>query len=52
MVLAAPEFVVTELVQMIDEIEIAAELQQRVLADRVMRGEKGAETETRHGVSP
>ena len=42
--LAAPEFVVAELVQLLDEIEIAAELQHRMLADRMMRGEEGAET--------
>ena len=42
-VLAAPEFVVAQFVQQLDQIEIAAELQHRVLADRVMRGEKGAE---------
>ena len=42
-VLAAPEFVVAEFVQQLDEIEIAAELQHRVLADGMMRGEEGAE---------
>src|SRR5438477_5164565 len=52
MVLAAPEFVIAELVELLDEIEVAAELQQRVLADGVMRREKRAETETRHEVSP
>src|SRR5262249_19814766 len=51
-VLAAPEFVIAELVQMLDQVEVAAELQQRVLADRMVRGEKGAKTETRHGMSP
>ena len=48
MVLAAPEFVVAELVQVLDKIEIAAELQHRVLADRMMRGEEGAKAQTRH----
>ena len=48
MVLAAPEFVVAEPVEMLDEVEIAAELQHRVLADRMMRGEEGAEIQTRH----
>jgi hypothetical protein len=43
MMLAAPELVVPEPVEMLDEIEIAAELQHRVLADRMVRGEKGAE---------
>ena len=41
MVLAAPELVVTKPVEVLDEIEIAAELQQRVLADRMMRSEEG-----------
>jgi hypothetical protein len=33
---------------MLDEVEVAAELQHRVLADRMMRGKKGAEFKTRH----
>jgi hypothetical protein len=41
--LAAPEFVVTQLVQELDEVEIAAELQHRMFADRVVWGEEGAE---------
>jgi hypothetical protein len=53
MVLAAPELVETERVDLLDEIEVAAELQQGILADRVMRGEKGTELEARHrGFSP
>ena len=48
MVFAAPEFVVAELVEPLDQVEIAAELQQRVFADRMMRGKKGAEIQTRH----
>src|SRR5262249_42571886 len=48
MVLAAPEFVITELVEMLDQVEVAAELQQRVLADRVVRREKRAEFEAGH----
>ena len=44
MMLAAPELVVAELVEMLDQIEVAAELQQRVLADRMMRGEEGAKS--------
>ena len=48
MVFAAPEFVIAELVEPFDQVEIAAELQQRVFADRVMRGKKGAEIQTRH----
>ena len=47
--LAAPEFVEAERVDLLDEIEVAAELQQRMLADRMMRGEKGSEFEARHG---
>ena len=45
--LAAPEFVIAERVELLDEVEIAAELQHRMLADRVMRGEKGAEFQAR-----
>jgi hypothetical protein len=52
MMLAAPEFIVAELVEMLDQVEVAAELQHRVLADRMMRGKKGAKTETRHEMSP
>src|SRR6202035_3283589 len=48
MVLAAPEFVITERVELVDEIEVAAELQHRMLADRVMRGEEGSELKARH----
>ena len=48
MVLAAPELVVAEPVEVLDEVEIAAELQHRVLADRVVRGEEGAEAKTGH----
>ena len=50
MMLAAPELVIAERVDLLDEIEVAAELQQRILADRMMRGEKGSELEARHGV--
>ncbi len=49
MVLAAPEFVETQLVDLLHEIEVAAELQQRIFADRVMRGEEGAEFQACHG---
>src|SRR5277367_6593038 len=49
MVLAAPEFIIAERVVLIDEIEVAAELQHRMLADRVVRGEEGSELEARHG---
>src|SRR5262249_61101996 len=52
MVFATPELVVAELVQELDKVEIAAELQHRMLADRMMRSEKGAEIQTRHDQSP
>jgi hypothetical protein len=48
MVFAAPEFVIAKRIELLDEIEIPAELQHRVLADRVMRGEEGPEFETSH----
>jgi len=48
MVLTAPEFVVSELVQVLHELEIAAELQHRVLTDGMMGGEEGAKMQTRH----
>src|ERR1035437_1890085 len=50
MMLAAPEFVVAERVELLDEIEVAAELQHRMLADRMMRGEEGSEFEACHGL--
>ena len=49
--LAAPEFVVAERVELLDQIEIPAELQHRMLADGMMRGEEGSEFEARHGCS-
>src|SRR5262245_38287640 len=51
MVLAAPELVIAELVELLDESEVAAELQHRMLAKRVVRGEEGSELQARHGVS-
>jgi hypothetical protein len=48
MVFTAPEFAVTEPVEMFDQVEIAAELQHRMLADWMMRGEEGAEIQTRN----
>ena len=52
MVFAAPEFVVAEQVETFHEVEIAAELQHRMLADRMMRGKEGAEIQAGHdGVS-
>jgi hypothetical protein len=50
MMLAAPELVIAERVELFDEIEIATELQHRMLADRMMRGEEGSEFEARHGL--
>jgi hypothetical protein len=37
MMLAAPELVVAERIELFNEIEVAAELQHRMLADRMMR---------------
>src|SRR5216683_5405174 len=50
MMLAAPEFVITERVELLDEVEVAAELQHRMLADGVMRGEEGSEFQAHHGL--
>ena len=49
MVLAAPELIEAERIDLLDEIEVAAELQHRMLADRMMRGEEGSEFEACHG---
>src|SRR5664279_383878 len=49
MMLAAPELVIAERIQLFDEVEVPAELQHRMLADRMMRGEEGSEFEARHG---
>src|SRR4029079_10263012 len=48
MMLAAPELVVAELVELDHEIEVALELQHRMLADGMVRGEEGTELETGH----
>ena len=48
MMLATPEFVVPELVQVLHEVEIAAELQHRMLPDGMVGGEEGAKIHTRH----
>jgi hypothetical protein len=48
MVLAAPELVVAELVQMLDELEVAAELQGGIFANRMMRREERAEAHASH----
>ncbi len=52
MMLAAPELVVAELVEMLDEFQVPAELQGRVFADGMMGGEKGAKTKSRHDQAP
>jgi hypothetical protein len=44
MVLAAPELVVSELVELRDQVEIAPELQHRMLADGMVRGQERAES--------
>src|ERR1700722_4336219 len=51
MMLAAPEFVIAKRIKLFDQVEIPAKLQHRVLADRMMRGEEGAELEACHGCS-
>jgi hypothetical protein len=48
MVLAAPELVITEIVQLLDQVEVAPELQRRMLPDRMMRGEEGSEFKACH----
>ena len=47
-VLAAPELVVAEPVEVLGQIQVAAELERRMLADRMMWGEEGAETQSGH----
>ena len=49
---AAPEFIVAERIELLDQIEVATKLQHRMLPDRVMRGEEGSEFQTRHCFSP
>src|SRR5260370_36738017 len=49
MMFAAPELFEAERIDLLDEFEVAAELQHRMLADRGMRGEEGSEFEARHG---
>jgi hypothetical protein len=51
MMLAAPEFIVAERIELLDEIEVPPELQHRMFADRMMRCEKGAELHASHSVS-
>ena len=49
-VLAEPGLVEAELVEMLDELQVALERQGRVLADRVERGQEDAELESAVGV--
>src|SRR5712692_8696307 len=46
MMLADPEFVVAELVEPCGQFEVALKLKGRMLADGMVRCEKGAETKT------
>jgi len=48
MMLAAPELVVPELVEVLHEVQIAAELQHRVLPDGMVRSEECAEVQAGH----
>jgi hypothetical protein len=48
MMLTAPEFVVAQLIEMLDELEVAAELQGGIFADRMMGREECAEAHARH----
>jgi hypothetical protein len=45
-VFAAPKFVETETVKVSREVKVALKLQNRVLADRVVRSQEGAEFQT------
>ena len=49
MVLTAPELVVAEPVELLDQVEIATELQHRVLADRMVGRKERAETQAEIG---
>jgi hypothetical protein len=49
--LTAPELVITERIELLDQIEIAAELQHRVLADRMVRGKESTEFKASHSNS-
>jgi hypothetical protein len=52
MVLAAPELVVAQLVQMLDELEVTPELQGGILANRMMGREERAEAHASHVYAP
>ncbi|GLR95646.1 hypothetical protein GCM10007858_32820 [Bradyrhizobium liaoningense] len=47
--LATPELVIAQRIQLLDEVEISPELEHRMLPDRVMRGKEGSELQARHG---
>jgi hypothetical protein len=49
MMLTAPEFVIAERIELLDQVEVAAELQHGVLADRMMRGKESSEFQAGHG---
>ena len=51
MVLAEPGLVVAELVEMLDELQIALERERRILADRVERGQEDPELQSAVGVN-
>ena len=48
MVLAAPEFVIAEVIEVLDELEVASELQGGIFADRMMGREERAEAHASH----
>ena len=50
--LAAPELVEAETVELGSEVEVALELQGRMFAERVVRSQEGAELETSHDGHP
>ncbi len=52
MMLTAPEFVVAQPVELLDEIEVPPELQHRMFTDRMVRRDEGAEFEPLHGRIP
>ena len=47
-VLTAPELVVAETVEVRDELEVALQLQRRIVPGRVVRGEERSELQPRH----
>ena len=44
MMLPAPEFIIAKLVELLDQRDVALELEHRVFTDRVVRREEGAKT--------